>query len=825
MFSNFFTVLFLFFSSALFAQTTISGKVLDSRTGNPLPFCTVYFEDKKVGGKSDRFGMFTLKSPKAEAVLYVKHIGYETKVVNIQDGQEITIKLVNQKVTSKNKAIIVGQKLKKDTYAHRLFRLVVKNKPINRPQSFESIQYDLYEKFEASLSNVDSQIGNGLLTKPLKYILEYQNETPDGQRYTPLIFKETFSENFQKGKKKLKKVLKSKENKLTENQSIFQILNYTFSDYDVYDNSIIIANNSFESPISDFGLLFYKYYIEDSSVVDGVKNYKFMFAPRNKEDFGFTGTFDVEEGTWALKSLDMTLDKRANVNLINHLAYSQEFQKIEGKWFVIKDVKDLALSITKNAKSKNKVRFVQSEVKGNIKMNLPLSDDIFSDEEVFFVTGHQKEDEKFWQENRLDTLSTYEAGIYARTDSFKRTSQYKVLKYMADVASSAFFPIPGTNVEVGRAYQFVSWNAFEGTRYRFGLRTSFQQFKHVNIYPYFAYGSWDQKFKYGINIMYNLPRINGRWNQLTFVAKHDYDRMGNSEDLMFFDNAALTLFRWGPKENRLKDIILRDQVTLNYAFEERKGLEYNFSIDRTRYFTNSTYPFVEQLNDGTTFEHEHLTFLKLRSSIRITRKEPVFANNFNRVRLNSIFPIFTINTTIGIKGILQGQYNFLNLNAEINHRLPTFLGLTSYRINAGKVFGKVPYIELRNLAGNNGFVLDNDRFFNMNEGEFTADQWVEFYFRHNFKGFILNKIPLIKLLQLRELVFWRGAMGTVSDQNRNYFKLPANFNVPDPYYMETGVGLSNIFKFFQIVGSWRLTQLDNPNVQRFKIMGNVSFEF
>ena len=68
-------------------------------------------------------------------------------------------------------------------------------------------------------------------------------------------------------------------------------------------------------------------------------------------------------------------------------------------------------------------------------------------------------------------------------------------------------------------------------------------------------------------------------------------------------------------------------------------------------------------------------------------------------------------------------------------------------------------------------------------------------------GLILNRIPLLKTLKLREILTFRGFYGSLNDENdpalsNNLFNLPAGTSrLGNEPYMEVGVGILNIFKF------------------------------
>ncbi len=108
---------------------------------------------------------------------------------------------------------------------------------------------------------------------------------------------------------------------------------------------------------------------------------------------------------------------------------------------------------------------------------------------------------------------------------------------------------------------------------------------------------------------------------------------------------------------------------------------------------------------------------------------------------------------------------------------------------------------------------------------------------HNFNGLILNRIPLIRKLKLREYVTFKGLYGGLRSENDptknpSTFQFPVNADgVPTTYslgktpYMEGSIGIGNIFKVIRIDAVRRFNYLDNPNVSKYGIRARVQFEF
>lgn len=99
------------------------------------------------------------------------------------------------------------------------------------------------------------------------------------------------------------------------------------------------------------------------------------------------------------------------------------------------------------------------------------------------------------------------------------------------------------------------------------------------------------------------------------------------------------------------------------------------------------------------------------------------------------------------------------------------------------------------------------------------------------KGFILNRIPLVNRLKMREVVSFSGVYGDLSDKNNPYltdglFLFPeGTFMFGNKPYMEYSVGVENILKVLQISYYRRLSYLDHPEISKGGIRVNMRFTF
>lgn len=104
-------------------------------------------------------------------------------------------------------------------------------------------------------------------------------------------------------------------------------------------------------------------------------------------------------------------------------------------------------------------------------------------------------------------------------------------------------------------------------------------------------------------------------------------------------------------------------------------------------------------------------------------------------------------------------------------------------------------------------------------------------------GLIFNRTPLLKNLKLREVLYFRGTWGSLSNQNNpnidnsgNIFYYPqdrskATGTVMKEPFVEVGAGVENIFKLMSINWFKRLTYKNSPDVDQWGIRIAVHLQY
>lgn len=129
-------------------------------------------------------------------------------------------------------------------------------------------------------------------------------------------------------------------------------------------------------------------------------------------------------------------------------------------------------------------------------------------------------------------------------------------------------------------------------------------------------------------------------------------------------------------------------------------------------------------------------------------------------------------------------------------------------MEAGKIWGNVPYVLMQLHGGNETYIYDEMAFNMMNYYEFASDQYASIGLFHHFEGLFLNKLPLLRKLKWREVISAKAVIGTVNNQNRSTLIFPSSLNsLNKGPYVETSVGIENIFKVFRVDVLFRNTYL------------------
>ncbi|MHC1702486.1 MAG: DUF5686 family protein [Tenuifilaceae bacterium] len=793
--------------------TKIRGKVIDSETKEPLSFVSLAFKGTSIGTITDTKGDFFLETRNATDFLLISYVGYEPLSVPVKKGQyqELKLELVATSFTLEGVIVVPGE-----NPAHPILRKIIKNKSKNDPEKLESYYYESYNKIEVDLNNVDDDMKNKKIFKQFQFVFNYVDTNAiTGKTYLPIFISEAISDyHYQREPKVEKEVIKATKISGVNNESVAQFTGKIYSKINLYDNYINVFDQGLVSPIADLGLFYYKYYLIDSAYIQNKWCYQVSFKPKRKMEPTFTGDFWVNDTTWAIVKAQVRLAENVNLNFVNDLVASAEYQLVDDTlWFPLQ----LSLFVDFNLTDKTTGFFGRKTTSYNkVKVNIPLLDTVQSIQtNVVVQEGALNQDEKYWNTTRPFELTEKEAKIYQMVDSVKQVPMYKTFIDIINMFVNYYYVVG--YVEIGPYYKTYSFNEIEGNRFRISGRTSNKFSKKLMLYSFAAYGDKDDRFKYGLGALYMLNKTPREAINLEY--KSDIEQLGQSPNALTEDNILTSVLRRNPNYK----LTLVNELSGYYQKEWFTGFSNTLRFSYKTIYPSDSIPF-NFIASGLPIDK--ITNTNITLNTRWLKDEKYVAGEFERVSLGSTYPELNFNITAGAKGFLGSDYDFLKLHFNYYHKFSINpFGYARLIIDAGKIFGTVPYPLLQLHEGNETYAFDKYAFNMMNYYEFASDQYASAFMEHHFQGFFLNHIPLMRRLKWREVVSGKFLIGSISEKNKNIVAFPYGLGAVSKPYIELGAGVENIFKVIRVDVMWRLTHLDNPNIEIFGVRAGLQIIF
>ncbi|MCD4736613.1 MAG: DUF5686 and carboxypeptidase regulatory-like domain-containing protein [Bacteroidales bacterium] len=799
--------------------TKIMGSVIDKETKEPVPFANVYFAGTTIGVSSDFNGEFSIETKNPSDTLVASSMGYKSQyhIVIRNRFQEIIFEMEPDNISLPEVVILAGE-----NPAEVLLRKIIENKSTNYKKEFEYYQYEVYNKIEIDANNISERFKNRRIMRPFHFIFDHiDTSTINGKTYLPVFLSESLSDFYFRNSPRTKKeVIKAAKLSGVENESILQFVGSMFQDYSIYENYITLFQKNFVSPVADFGLSYYKYYLIDSTFKKDKWCYKIMFKPRRKQELTFTGNFWVHDTTFAIKSFEVEIADDANINYINDLVLMQEFDLIDNKYWMVTWEKGIGdFNILEDNKKTLGFFGRKTTSYQDFVFNEPKEKDFYSTPtNVIVLDNAYKKGEEYWETSRHHTLSEDEQTIYYLVDTIKNLPAFKTWADIVETVVTGYYEIG--KYELGPYMSLLSFNAIEGARFRFGGRTTPKFSKKSRYGAYIAYGTRDQKIKYGADVLYLMNKNPRR--ALTASYKYDIEQLGKSPNAFRDDFFLAVFFRRNPADK----LSMTKEMSLNYEHEWFNGLSNQLNMMRKEIIPVGNARVTVNNEFGEEVVLDKMIATEVGLSTRFAYREKFIMGNFNRTSLGTKFPIVAVHYAYGIPGFLDGEYEYHKARVALKHWFNVFnIGWSKYIIEAGKIWGKLPFPYLRLHPGNETFIFDETAYNLMNYFEFVSDQYISLYYSHHFDGFFLNYIPLMRLLKWREVFYFRGVVGSLSDKNLKYNNLPGiTHTLAHPYY-EVGMGIENILKIFRVDGIWRISHMDNPGIKKFALFFSFYFSF
>jgi hypothetical protein len=832
----FIALILVAFSFPISAQVKVSGKITDAKTKKPVAYADISFPISGNYTSSNTDGSFYLESLENDTILEISSEKYDFKefslsgrvnfnlniTLNPSVNADNTIELDNAVITSRTTKF----KNKKENPAYPIMREIWARKKFNGLKSVPQYEYEEYEKLQFDLNNIDSVITKSRLFKDMEFIFENIDTSEiTGKAFLPAFLNESIYKVYGKNepnRKERRDLIANKSSGFDDNEIVGQTLKNLYKDFNIYENRLNFFNKNFVSPIARDGFAVYEYELTDTLSIEGKDYYRIKYYPKRDGEYTFKGDFYVSMKEYAIKEIAMQSTKNIDVNFVRDIFVAQNFEIVNDSVFYPTReyiLLDMALLTKKdNAKGMFAHRTVSYK---DFNFDTPHPDQFYSPRnyEPYAAGAFEKED-SFWAEARHERLSKNEGGIYAMLDSLQQVPRFNRIVKSVEILGSGYWNV-GNAIDIGDLYSTIGYNDIEGLRVRAGARTYFSQNDMWRLAGYMAYGFGDHQFKYGVEARFMFDKFN-RF-QIGGGTKRDVEQLGvqltTSDGIMTRSFASSSIIGMGDN-NKLSHI---NKTNIYTSIDPWRN--FTIRLDGNYQTTRAADPAlfnISYLNEKG-WEEAHLIDTNLSLSI-IARPGAKFSQyGLDRYEHSTLAPTIMLRYTRGFSGLFNSQFDYNKI--QFLFAKPFLIGSfgkSDVVLEAGKTFEGLPLSLLSVIPGNESYGHVPGTFSQVDYYEFITDSYATFILDHHFNGWILNKIPLIKKLKLREVGFIRAAWGDISEKSREINRSGVPYLAPkNQIYFEYGFGLENIgignFRPFRINFNWRGNYLENPDARKFGI--------
>ncbi|MEC5157501.1 DUF5686 family protein [Chryseobacterium sp. MP_3.2] len=823
----------------VFSQSKISGSIIDQKTQKPLSGVDIFINNQNAAKTTTLNSQFLIEADSGIATATFSKKNYKSEVLNFSDlkFENLTIKLQPERIEVLQEVILAGNtkkkyKNKKENPAYAIMQEVWKRKKTNGLANYKDYQFKNYEKIEIGLNNIDSTFRERKIFDQLEFVFDYADSANYEKKLTlPVFFNETIYKTYGKN------ALENKENKIivankfsgfNNNELIASTAKNQFKDVNLYDNTLNFFNIGFPSPVGSEGFNTYDYEITDSLSVNGTESYMIKYSPKRKEVLAFQGNLYISRDTFNVVKATLKSTTNINVNFVNGIYMELEYDSPNDTIFLPKKTyTELEMSIFNKKKDSKGVLFKKTDIFSDYLFDQNFADSFLTDQNQTLSDTDLTKPDSFWEEEREEPLLESEKNVYKMVSELENVPKFKRIVKLVEILESGYINA-WKAIDFGDIFSVYGNNEVEGDRIRLGARTYFSPNDMWRIEGYTAYGFNDQKFKYGFEGRYMFNRDNRA--TLGFGSRNDVMQLGaqltTDDGIMTRSFASSSVFSSGTnaslsfvKQNNLffsLEPVKNFEVRLDASTQNIKSANpQNFNLD---FYKNNS--LKSKLTDF------HTTF-----SLMATPGAKYSQYGVDRYAFTTLSPTFVLKFTHGFENVLEGDFDYNKL--QFLYSQPIILGnlgRTILNVEAGKNFNTVPLALQNIIPGNQSYFLAPNTFALLKYYEFVADAYTTMHVEHHFQGKLISFIPLINKLKLREIIFWRGAYGSLSQASKDINFENQLYSAPnEQIYYEYGFGFENIgfgnLKILRVDFNWRGNYLDRPDVSKFGVKFGLQMNF
>ena len=775
--------LLLFSVSLLNAQ--IVGKITDTN-GEPLPFVNIYLAGTYNGTTSNDDGNYSLNAQEAKQYQVIfQFLGFKTVTKTIEPNSFpfiLNVTLEEESV-SLNEVVLNTS----EDPAYRIIRETIAQRKENLDKISE-YRADFYSRGIWRVKDVPEKV--------LGQEVGDFDGALDSTRTGIIYLSETISEiAYQKPDDFKEKIIASK---VSGDDNGFSFNSARDANFSFYENTVSI-NTAIVSPIANNALSYYNYKLDGVFYEKDKLINKIKVTPKRPNDRVWQGAIYIVEDDWQLYGVELTTNGQAiQIPFIKELVFKQNFKFDAEKdfWIKISQTIDFGFGFLG---FNGDGRFIANYSNYNFEPQFDKKS--FTNEVLSFGEEANKKDSLFWKGSRPVPLTNEELEDYIRKDSIQTLRKSKPYLDSIDAKNNKFSlldpitgysyrnsydkwslsyngPFPGINFNTVQG-----WNAGAGLSYFKWYDDNRTQWLSVNANA--TYGIAEDRLRFTGSITKNFNRINRLRLSLSggsavtqFNATEPISPLINTISTLFFERNYLKVYELNyGRFAYSQELVNGLRVFASSGYEQRKPLFNNTDYvtipnDDVRYTSNNPLA-PNDFDNAAIVEHD---IIKTSVTARITFGQKYMSYPDGKYNLgNDKYPVLNLTFESGL-GASNTDYNYSQLRGSLNQNLKLGnKGEFSYNLKGGTFFNAdaISFVDFQHFNGNQTRVGTTGNYTNVfNLLPYyelsTNKSYFEGHLEHDFKGWILGKIPGINKLNFNLVA---GAHALTIDGNKPYTEL------------------------------------------------------
>lgn len=770
-------IILMFFSAPLFAQNyTVYGKITNTRL-EPLALVSIEVKDTKIGTTTNNDGRFKLSLEEGMYDVVITMLGYKPQVINIiVKKAPYVLNVIMEEDQGKSMLAVVIKGRNKD-WSEQIIRNVISQKQriIEAAGNYSCDVYIKATQFDSSNRKVPRTVDSSRTMN-----------SSDAELYK-MAMAEVAIRLDHKSTGEIKEE-RTGVKKIGNVQSLFFLSN-TEGDFSFYNNLVktpAMASIPFLSPISFSGLIAYRFKLLKTEMLNGKKVYTISVKPKQVSNATVEGEVKIMDSLWVILATRFRFPSY-HLPEYDFFEVEQQYAFVNNTAWMI--ARQQFTYFSKTHRSKLSGQTVVNYK--NFELNKQFDRKYFGVEISSTAQEAYEKDSSFWNTTRMEPLTAKELRFIQFRDSLYRAAHTKAFLDSLDKRINhvtwkklLFQGQNFHNHDKEKDWYFPAipsiYNPFQfgGTRISLSVFHSktYKSAKNISVYTDLSYGLRN----HDVNGSVRFTRMYNPFNRGYYIIE-----AGRRFEYIFDGDAWINMLK-------RSNIYLSNSLKVDHGLELVNGLKISTIAEigiRRSVHNYKTNPDVDSLFGSILDNNQAVAFAGYNAfygtvSLSYTPFQRYIREPKEKIILGSAWPTAFVSLRKGLPGIFNSKVDFDYLEFGLRQEIKLgLIGTSHYIIKSGSFLSKrdlriVDYQWQR--QGDPILFMNPDRAFQSLDSTFPVfSRFYQAHYVHEFNGFLLNKIPMLKNLQLREV----AGGGFLSAKERNL------------KYVEGFAGVERIFKW------------------------------